>query len=119
MSDLRSAILSSEDLPSEKVDVTEWGVTVELRGMSGTQRGKFLNQFSDENGTVDYGKLQPFLLVMCMYNPGTGEPVFTEDDLPLLMNKAGQVLDRLGKRVMYLSGMGDEATKQAAAQFPN
>ena len=42
--DIRSQILQAEDLPSEPVEIPEWGVSVFVRSMSGRDRDLFESQ---------------------------------------------------------------------------
>ena len=46
----RDQILQAEDLPSETVTVLEWGGSVIVRGLTGSERGKFQNSILSQNG---------------------------------------------------------------------
>lgn len=115
---LRDMILSSDDLLKESVEVPEWGVTVEVRGMSGADRERILNSASDDG--VKAGSMMLDVVIATVHDPDTGLPVFTPADRDALRGKAAGALDRLSTIGMRLSGMlaesGDDATKQFPAQ---
>ncbi len=50
-SKLKGTILNAADLDAEVVDVPEWGVKVEVRGMTGAGRARFFKAVNTPNGT--------------------------------------------------------------------
>ena len=115
---LRERIIAADDIEAKLLEVQQWGVTVEVRGMSGSERAKFMGEFSDEEGTLDYASLYPSLIVKCIFDPETGLPVFTESDAEVINSKSGAVLEMLGREAVKLSGMDADATKAAKKRFP-
>lgn len=113
MASLRERILSASDIRRETVQVPEWGVAVEVRGLTGAQRAKLMKNGFDARGTADFEKLYPELLIVSSFDPQTGEPVFTEADRDALNAKSGSALERVAQAAMRLSGLSPEAAEQA------
>lgn len=112
---LRDQILDAQDIEAELVPVPQWNVTVEVRGMTGLERARFMEQFSNENGQLDYVALYPSLLTKTLYDPETGEQIFSDSDADFINAKSGLVLETLGKVATRLSGMSkdeEEATEE-------
>lgn len=115
---LRDKILAAEDLERQVEEIPEWGVTVEIRGLSGTDRDAYeAKAIALKRGGTDVElRLQNYrskLLVKCLFDPESGERIFTERDVPELGKRSGVVIDRLFDIARELSGMGDEALEAA------
>lgn len=110
---LRDRILSASDLTSELVDIPEWDVTVEVRGMSAADRTALMDKAAEANGNVNTSLLFPSLVISCTFDPETGERVFDEADRAALGEKNGLAVERVVQTAMRLSGMSIEA-KDAA-----
>ena len=76
---IKDAILSADDRKKESVEVEEWGLTVEVRSLSGKERAQIMKLTVDKKGNVDTEKLYSILLIKTLYDPETGELIFTED----------------------------------------
>jgi hypothetical protein len=113
-SKIRDQILSAADLRSERVTIPEWGVEVEVRGLTGTQRARLMRSGFDASGTVDFERLYPELAIASTFDPDSGEAVFTEADRDALNGKSGSALERLAQAAMRVSGLSADATEQAA-----
>lgn len=115
---LRDKILQSEDIPTEMVEVPEWGVTVEVRGMSGADRVRIFDVISVD-GEVKAGNLYLETVLVTAYDPESGVPVFGDDDRAALMQKSAQAIDRIARVGLRLSGMeGDVSQDDAGKRFP-
>ncbi len=110
---LRDRILAAEDIQIEQVEVPEWGVTVEVRGMDGAARARYMEMFRDDDGRINYVALYPTAIIECVFDPGTGVRVFQEGDEAAINTKSGKALERVAGVVMRLSGMNEEAEKEA------
>jgi len=113
LANLREKILGASDIRREQVHVPEWDATVEVRGLTGTQRAKLMKTGFDARGTVDFEKLYPELLVASVFDPETSQPVFTEADRDSLNGKSGAALERVAQAAMRVSGLSPEAAEQA------
>lgn len=101
----RDKILAAKDIQSETLEIPEWDVTIEIRGITGAQRGRILNNAVDNKGTVDFTKLYPELVIASVHDITTGEPVFTDADRDVLSKKSGAVLERIADVANRLSGL--------------
>lgn len=110
---LREQIIKADDITSETVDVPEWNVKVEVRTLSGRDRAKMLKSHMDSEGVLDIEKLYPALLIAAVFDPDSGDKVFTEFDYDVLNNKSGAALERVAQVAIRLSGLGGEAVAEA------
>lgn len=110
---IRDQIRKAQDRTSEIVEVPEWGVTVEVRSMTGSQRSAIVTALtSDEDNKME--ALWGGMLVSCVYDPETGDPVFKEDDAEWLLNeKSSTVLDRLSNVCLQVAGIVEGAVDEA------
>jgi hypothetical protein len=113
---LRDQILAASDIVSEIVGVTEWGVEVEVRGMTGADRTRILEDAVDQgSGAVSLQAFYPDVVIATCFDPETGVPVFGSDDRVALMAKSAQAIDRIAQVGLRLSGM-DESASDAAGK---
>jgi len=113
--DIREKILNADDLGREIVEVPEWGVTIEVRGLTGTARGELLENSVDGRGNPKKGfikTLHPKLVVLCCYDPETGERIFEDADEAAVAAKSGGPIGRLGEVAGRLSGIGEQAVEE-------
>ena len=111
---LRAAILESDDLEVDVIDVPEWGgVKLELRSPDGDERSALVQMWTSEDDEMDIAKMFPAMIAVCAYDPESGERVFDVADLELLRKKNGAVLQRVGMRCQHLAGMSAEALEDA------
>jgi hypothetical protein len=91
----RAAILGAKDLVAEPLEVPQWGGTVYLRPLSGTQRGQ-LEYRSDYRRTgnpeKNYSMLRA-LLCSLVLSDQQGSLLFTEADIDALNEKSAAALD--------------------------
>ena len=104
-SKLRDALLNAQDIQSEIVDVPQWGVKIEVRGMTGKARANFLRSVTVKDGQTDMERFYPQLIIGTAHDPETGEPVFTLADREALNEKSGAALEVLAQAAMRLSGL--------------
>jgi hypothetical protein len=113
VSDLRSKILASKDLPEVTLHVDLWDVDVIVRGMSAGGRGALMDKAMDKKTQeLDYGKLYPLLLVATVFDPDTDEKVFTLADVDALLEKSGAAMEIIAQEAMKLSGFSTEETEE-------
>ena len=113
MSDLRAAIFGADDLPSETIFVPEWDVTLEVRGMNGTERGRAINRCLRPNGRVDMVKLYADLMVACVRDPETHELVFDPADVDEIGEKSGKAIENVAGLAARLSGISEDTEEDA------
>lgn len=115
---LRDKILACDDIQRELVEIPEWGVILEVRGMNGADRSRIIEMVSDEQGNVSVGTMYVETVIASTYDPESGERVFSPTDRDALTAKAASAIDRIAKVGMRLSRMDGEATEEAKRQFP-
>jgi hypothetical protein len=119
MSELKDLILAAQDLPSEVVDVPEWGLKVNVRGLSAKERDEyFMNQTVVRDGQIvgqDRSNATARLLVLCIRDDD-GEPVFGPEHVDVLGAKSAAATERLSKVALRLSGIGDGAVEAAGKE---
>lgn len=114
MTDLRTLILAADDTQKESVEIPEWGVTVEVRGMTGVERAAFMTScFDAETQTVKFDRLYPEVVIACTFNPEDGSKVFEATDRDVLNTKAASATERIAKAAMRLSGIDEKASERA------
>ncbi len=111
--DLRAKVLEADDIQKETVNVPEWDVDIEVRGMSGLQRAKFLRNSTDKEGEVAFEKFYPQLLIATCFDPESGEQLFDPADADALNTKAGAALERVAGVAQRLSGLGGVDVEEA------
>ena len=124
----RDAILALDDVQIEELHVPQWGGTVRVRGMSGTQRDAFEKAISREKRSgsskrsgkttteIIREQLRARLVAWCVVDD-SGQRVFTDDDLPGLNAKSGAALEPIVDAAMRLSGMGDDDVDDLAQEM--
>lgn len=110
---LRDQILAAEDIPSEKVQIPEWGVTIEVRGMTGAERTRIMDKAVDQQGGVNLQFVYPEIVIATSFDDVTGEQIFKPSDRDTLLTKSAVALDRLAQVGMRLSGFTQESADEA------
>lgn len=108
---LRDKIFNTQDIQEELVPVKAWDVTILVKGLSGTERAKIMNQSIKVQGktaSMDFEKLYPELIIMTSYDPDTKQRIFEPTDRELLNSKSGAVLEQLAQVAIKLSGLRNE-----------
>lgn len=115
-SELRKTILNQNDLQSEDVTIPEWGVTVQVRGMTAGDRFRLL-QNSSIDGKVNFQRWFPDLVIACVFDPESGEKVFEPADRDILLERSGKAVGQLAEVASRLSGLSDTDVEAAKATF--
>ena len=110
--DIRSQILQADDLPTEKVEVPEWGVTVYVRMMSGRDRDLFEAQqlaLSEKDKALENFRAR--LAVLCCVDE-EGKRIFKDGDIAALGDKSGMALNKVYGVASRLNKMTEEAIEE-------
>jgi hypothetical protein len=111
---LRDKILAADDIPSEKIEIKEWDVELLVRGMSAGDRILLMqNAYDQATGQVNMAAVYPDIVVSCVMDPATREPVFTEADKKDLMGKSSAAIEEIAAVGLRLSGIGQESQDAA------
>ena len=117
----RDDILNANDLQREPVPVPEWGGTVLVRALSGTERDAFEAGIVHPNGrrmTYTLDKLRARLVALSIVDEA-GVRLFSDKDVVVLGRKSAAALDRVYNVAQRLSGLSaedvDELVKNSAS----
>lgn len=113
----RVAIEKAAELRTKLVDVPEWGGEALLRELTGTQRDAYEASIvgsksvrEGKRSTQEYNlyNIRARLVSLCLIDPDTMQPMYSEHEVNILGNKSAAVLDRLFSEAQKLSGITDE-----------
>ncbi len=108
------AIFDANDLVTETVEIPEWGGSVIVRGLSGTERDRFEDTITDQSGKNAKLNLRNFrakLVVLATFD-NDGNRLFSEADVERLGQKSAAAIQRIFKVAQRLAGMSDEEVKE-------
>lgn len=111
-------IEAADDRAFEDVDVPEWGGTVRVAGMSGTDRNAYQKQMVVFGGNgrpkeVDLTDQLARLLARCLVDENF-KRLYNDATIKKLGAKNGAVLERLARVAKRLSGLGEDDVEDAA-----
>lgn len=112
----RGTILAAKDIKTEEVEVPEWGGTVRVRGMTGSERDEFEAEVAElRRGGVEVRRkhFRARLLLKTVVDEG-GKALFAPADLEALGGKSVAALDRLVAVAMRLNGIEPASVEVAA-----
>ena len=106
----RDAILQAEDLPTEDVEVEEWGGAVRVRALTGAERDAFEQSIVEQRGKstrVNMRNIRAKLVALTVVD-GDGKRLFSDKDAELLGKKSAVALNRVFEIAQKLSGLSPE-----------
>lgn len=108
----RDDILAADDIPSEIIDVPEWGGQVKVRALSGAERDRIEGSLiSKGKGKPDLANFRAKLAAACMVDDD-GKRLFGEADVVALGEKSASALDRVAEAAQRVSAMTDEDVEE-------
>jgi len=112
----KKAILNSDDLPREEVEVEAWGGSVWVRTLTGTERDEFEASCVNNKGknrSVNMVNIRARLCVLTLCNE-KGERLFDARDIEALGKKSALCLDLIFSVAQKLNGLGNEDVEDLA-----
>ena len=111
---IRETILASSDLPQQSVECPEWGQTLNVRTLTGSERDDFENAVQSAGktkGGMDLRglKIKLVLLTLCDED---GELLFDATDALVLNSKSSKVIDRIFQVAQKLNGLTAEDAEE-------
>ena len=103
----KGAILAADDIKIKTVEVPEWGGSVGLRVISGLDRDKFEQSFSDK----ELGNFRIRFLAASLCDENGGR-LFTDADVEELGRKSSLVINRLFGMAFAHSAFTGEAVEE-------
>ena len=116
---IREQIINADDIEHEIIDIPVWGVKIEVRSMTGRARTRLIKTATDNDGQLDMETLYPDMVILCAFDPETGEQIFTQDDRDLLLSKSAGPLEQVALAAMRISGMTPDALDAAGKDLPS
>ena len=99
----KADILGCNDIPTELVEVPEWGGSVKVRGMTAGER----DRFDDMIRTQGLSALRATMAANGIIDEN-GKRLFTDIEVGKLAEKSAEALDRVVEVVSRLSGLTPE-----------
>lgn len=115
----REAILQADDLPMEDVEVPEWGGTVRVRGLTGSERDAFeseIVQLKGKKASINMQNFRAKLVVRSVVDEN-GKPLFSHQDVRLLGQKSAAALQRVFEVAQRLSGLSETDVEELVGNF--
>ena len=99
----KTAILTAEDMKYDSVPCPEWGGDGRVRGLTAYEQGYVTNLIGDDKKSEVTLKVVQFGCV-----DENGERLFSSEDIKQLQTKSYAVVERVGKRILQLTGFGNQ-----------
>jgi hypothetical protein len=98
----KESIMGISDLPTEVVEVSQWGGSVKVRGMNAGERDKF-EEAIRKHGMAN---LRSLMASMTIINED-GSRMFSDKEIDKLSSKSAEALDTIIEAASRLSGLTD------------
>lgn len=116
----RSAILNAQDLMTEDIEVPEWGGSIRLRTLTGTDRDKFEADSVEHRGgstRMNLVNMRARLVSLCAVDE-EGKLLFaSKEDVQRLGGKSSLVLAKLFDKCREMNGMSEAEVEELAEGF--
>ncbi len=109
----RKSILAADDVRKEKVAVPEWGGDVFLSVLTGTDRDRFEESYSEQK--MKAFRIRFLLLALC---DEKGKRLFDDDESDILGKKSSVVINRLFEAGWKLNAFTQEAVDALGEDSP-
>jgi len=104
-------IVNAPDVKTEEMLIPEWGGSILVKGLTQAEvhAAREASKVAEE---IDEQRL-----AMSMFLAGVLEPKITPDYYELLRNKLAGPVNRVGKKILQLSGLDEKTVKEAESKF--
>ena len=113
---LRDDILNIDDLPITAVEVPEWGVTVFVREMTGTERDVYESNLLEQKDlpmSKRLANMRAKLVVLCTVD-SDGKRIFNDDDIEAVGHKSSAAVSRVAVVAQNLNALTDNHVEEIA-----
>lgn len=117
----RDAILAAEDIQTEDVAVPEWGGTVRVKGLTGSERDSYeawIISGKGKNRDINLRNSRAKLVMMSVVD-AEGKRVFDEADIARLGAKSALGLQRVFDKAAALSGLDEDTLEKIQDDLGN
>lgn len=108
----KDEIFEADDLQYIEMEIPEWGGSVRIGVLSGYDRERFEKEWTEDK-VLDEFQARVNYLAACLIDEN-GKPMFTRDELHKLNKKNWLILERIIKRSMQLSAIGNKSVEALA-----
>lgn len=110
----KNEIFAADDRKYEDVEVSEWGGSVRLRGLTGSERDRYEASLQKQVGGKEVRDLRNFRarLVQLSAINEDGTPLFEQNEVAALANRSSAALSRLFDVACRLSGITDDDVRE-------
>jgi hypothetical protein len=116
----RDAILAADDRKTEDVAVPEWGGSVRVRSLSGSERDAYeahiVQLRADGTKSVNLKNLRGKLVSLSCVDEDGGR-LFSDEDAEALGDKSAAALERVFDVARRLSGLSEDDIEEMAEGF--
>lgn len=112
----KDQILNANDLPTKVIPISEWGIDVIIKTMTGTERDAWeasLVKGKGKNTRIDATNVRAKLCV-CVLVDEKGNRLFSDNDAFALGRKSSAALDKVFEIAQKLNGISDEDIEELA-----
>ena len=109
----KEQILGADDLRREQVNVPEWGGSVFVRTLTGTDRDAFEQSIIQNSERMDLANVRARMAVLCVVDEKS-ERLFADSDAQALGAKSSLALGRIFTVAQKLNGMTDADVEDLA-----
>lgn len=104
----KEQILKASDIPIKEVQVPEWGGSVFVKGMTGSERDKFESSVIEMRGNQQKINMVDVRAKLACYTicDESGNRVFEDSEVKELAKKSASALQRVFDVAQKLSGIG-------------
>ena len=110
---LRDRLRNVKPFSSEVVVVPEWNdERIEVRSMTLGRKLQMASNAVGADGEPDESRLLQEIVIACCFDPDSGDPLFTEDDLDWLSGQNAAAIERLSTTATRISGFTADAVDE-------
>lgn len=106
-------ILAASDIKTKPVDVPEWGGTVYVKTISGTERDRFENLLNKDR---DGFRVKFVVTAAC---DESGKPLFTQEQVTALSEKSGVAINRVFDAAWEVNYFSTEKVEELGKDSPS
>lgn len=112
----KEQILGADDLEREEVEVSQWGGSVLVQGLTAKQRGILMDRLIDQRGNGRKLRLADIQVLTCALSivDADGARMFSDMELSKLASKSSAALQAVFEVAQRLSGLSDEQVEELA-----
>jgi len=115
----RDQILGADDIPTEVIDVPEWGGQVKIRGLTGAEKDRFEQDSMQGKGKdtkMNLINIRARLVALSIVDE-SGRRIFGKHDIEALGKKSAAALERVFTAAQKLNGLTDDDVEGLTEDF--